>query len=247
VGSLGLDWALDLTDAIDFTSTPLEVGGVLYFSGDRAIVRAVDARSGKLLWRFDPQIGKHAPRAIAVGWNTNRGIAYDDGKVFVGATDGRLIALEARSGRVLWATRTYPAYSHMAITGAPRAFAGRVFIGHGGGDFSTRGYVDAYDQATGARLWRFYTVPGNPSDGFESPVMEMAAKTWFGHWWQQGGGGTVWGAITYDPELNLVYIGVGNGSPWNASSEAPARVTTCSCAQSSRCAPTRGLTSGTTS
>lgn len=215
VGHLGLDWALDMPDAASFVSTPLEVDGVLYFSGDRAIVRAVDARKGRLIWTFDPEIGKHAPRGIVLGWNTNRGIAYDDGRIYVGATDGRLIALDAKSGRVLWATRTFPAESHKASTGAPRAFNGRVFIGHGGADFGTRGYLDAYDGKTGKRLWRFYTVPGNPADGFENAAMEKAAKTWFGEWWKNGGGGTVWGAITYDPELNLVYIGVGNGGPWN--------------------------------
>jgi quinohemoprotein ethanol dehydrogenase len=212
---IGLDWALDMPDAISFVSTPLMVDGVLYFSGDRAIVRAVDARTGRLLWTYDPEVGKHAPRSIALGWNSNRGIAYENGRVFVGATDGRLVALDAKSGQVQWATRTFPEGSSKAITGAPRAFNGRVFIGHGGADFGTRGYIDAYDAVTGRRLWRFHTVPGNPADGFESRAMEMAAGTWRGQWWKQGGGGTVWGAITYDSELNLVYFGVGNGSPWN--------------------------------
>ena len=215
VGKLALDWALEMPDAASFVSTPLEIDGVLYFSGDRAIVRAVDARHGTLLWTYDPEIGKHSPRGIVLGWNANRGIAYDDGRIYVGATDGRLIALDARTGSVLWATRTFPTDSHKASTGAPRAFNGRVFIGHGGADFGTRGYLDAYDGKTGKRLWRFYTVPGDPSDGFENAAMEKAAKTWFGQWWKHGGGGTVWGAITYDQELNLVYIGVGNGGPWN--------------------------------
>ncbi len=215
VHRLGLDWALDLPDAASFTSTPLAVNGVLYFSGDRAIVRAVDAREGKLLWTYDPEVWKHAPRAMALGWNTNRGIAYLDDRIFVGATDGRLVALAARTGEVLWATRSFPAESRKAITGPPRAADGKVFIGHGGAEFRTRGYVDAFDAESGERIWRFYTVPGDPSDGFENPAMAMAAKTWAGEWWKVGGGGTVWHAITYDPELDLVYIGVGNGDPWD--------------------------------
>jgi quinohemoprotein ethanol dehydrogenase len=215
VSKLGLDWALDVPDATSLNSTPLAIDGVLYFSGDRAIVRAVDARTGTLLWSFDPQSWRHAPRGIATSWNTNRGIAYLDGRIFVGATDGRLIALDAKSGSVLWSSRSFPAESRKSITGAPRAAAGKVFIGHGGAEFRNRGFVDAFDAKTGNKLWRFYTVPGDPSDGFENKAMEMAAKTWSGEWWKVGGGGTVWNAITYDPELNLVYLGVGNGDPWD--------------------------------
>lgn len=215
VGRLGLAWSLDLADAVSFNSTPLAVDGVLYFSGDRAIVRAVDARSGKLLWTYDPQSWRHSPRGLALAWQTNRGVAYADGLVYVGTPDGRLVAIDARSGETAWAARTFPVGENKAITGPPRVFGGRVYIGHGGADFGTRGYVDAYDAKTGDRLWRFYTVPGNPSDGFENAAMEMAAKTWHGEWWKGGGGGTVWHAITTDPGLDLVYIGIGNGSPWD--------------------------------
>ncbi len=215
VGKLGLDWALDMPDAISFNSTPLAVDGVLYFSGDRSIVRAVDARTGALLWTHDPQVWRHAPRGMAMSWNTSRGIAYLDGRVFLGAADGRVIALDAKSGEVLWTTRSFPSESRKVLTGAPRAADGKVFIGHGGADFGNRGYVDAFDAKTGEMLWRFYTVPGDPSDGFENKAMEMAAKTWHGQWWKEGGGGTVWNAITYDPELDLVYLGVGNGDPWD--------------------------------
>jgi quinohemoprotein ethanol dehydrogenase len=215
VARLGLDWALDLPDAVAFTSTPLAVDGVLYFSGDRAIVRAVDARSGKLLWTHDPQVWRHAPRGMASGWNVNRGITFYDGRVFVGTADGRLLALDAKSGEVQWTARHFLAESRKAITGPPRAAAGKVFIGHGGAEFGTRGYVDAFDANTGERLWRFYTVPGDPSDGFENKAMAMAAATWHGQWWKYGGGGTVWHAITYDAELNQVYLGVGNGDPWD--------------------------------
>jgi quinohemoprotein ethanol dehydrogenase len=215
VGRLGLDWALDLPEAISFNSTPLAVEGVLYFSGDRAIVRAVDARSGRLLWTYDPQVWKHAPRHMAMGWNTNRGIAYLDGRIFVGATDGRLIALDAKSGEVVWVNRHFAAEEKRSLTGPPRAADGKVFVGHGGAEFGTRGYVDAFDAKSGERLWRFYTVPGDPRNGFENAAMEMAAKTWHGEWWKYGGGGTVWHAIVYDRELDQVYLGVGNGDPWN--------------------------------
>ena len=215
VAGLGLDWALDIPDATTLVSTPLMVDGVIYFSGDRAIVRAVDARSGRLLWTHDPQVWKHSPRGIAFGWSSNRGIAYADGRIFVGATDGRVVALDAGSGKVQWAARSFPVGERKAITGAPRAFDGKVFIGHGGAEFGTRGYLDAFDAGTGERLWRFHTVPGDPADGFESAAMEMAASTWSGRWWAEGGGGTVWHAITYDPEFDLIYLGVGNGGPWN--------------------------------
>jgi quinohemoprotein ethanol dehydrogenase len=215
VARLGLDWALDIPDAIAFNSTPLAIDGVLYFSGDRAIVRAVDARSGRLLWSFDPQVWKHAPRHMAMGWNTNRGIAYLDGRIFVGATDGRLIALDAKSGDVVWTNRHFAAEEKRALTGPPRAADGKIFVGHGGAEFGNRGYVDAFDAKSGERIWRFYTVPGDPSDGFENAAMEMAAKTWHGQWWKYGGGGTVWHAIVYDPEFDQVYLGVGNGDPWD--------------------------------
>jgi quinohemoprotein ethanol dehydrogenase len=91
-----------------------------------------------------------------------------------------------------------------------------VIIGHGGADVAAiRGYVTTYDAATGKQLWRFYLVPGNPADGFENKAMEMAAKTWSGEWWKHGGGGTVWNAMSYDPETDTVFVGSGNGSPWN--------------------------------
>ncbi len=215
VKSLGLDWSLDLSDAIQFVSTPLAIEGVLYFSGDRSIVRAVDGASGELLWTFDPQIHLHSPRTIALGWNVNRGLAYLDGKLFIGATDGRLIAIDSVHGKQLWSTKTFEPTESKAITGAPRAFNNMVVIGHGGAEYGTRGYVSAYDADSGEQLWRFYTVPGNPSHGFENSAMEMAAATWFGEWWKTGGGGTVWDGITYDEELDQLYIGVGNGDPWD--------------------------------
>ena len=215
VGKLGLDWALDVPNAVSINSTPLAVAGVIYFSADRAIVHAVEAATGKLLWSYDPQSWKHAPRGFGISFNTNRGITHWQGRVFVGTADGRLVALSAKDGSVLWATRAFPIGERKAINGAPRAFDGKVFIGNSGAEYGTRGYVEAYDALTGERLWRFYTVPGNPADGFENPALEMAAKTWHGEWWKVFGGGTVWNALTYDPDLELLYVGVGNGDPWD--------------------------------
>lgn len=215
IDQLKLDWALDVPDAVSINSTPLTIDGVIYFSADRAIVHAVDAASGQLLWSYDPQSWKHAPRGFGIGFNTNRGIAHWQDRIFVGTADGRLVALAAKDGRVLWASRAFPLGSRKAINGAPRAFDGKVFIGNSGAEYGTRGYVEAYDAETGERLWRFYTVPGNPADGFENPAMEMAAKTWHGQWWKTFGGGTVWNGLTYDPELELLYVGVGNGDPWD--------------------------------
>ena len=152
--ALALDWALSVPDAVSLNSTPLMIDGVLYFSADRAIVHAVDARSGKLIWSYDPQSWKHAPRGIAVSFNTNRGIAHYEGSIFVGTADGRLVSLDAGTGMVNWATRTFGRDERKSITGAPRAFDGKVFIGNGGAEFGTRGFVSAYGAADGELLWR---------------------------------------------------------------------------------------------
>src|SRR6185295_15212997 len=137
--------------------------------------------------------------------------------------DGRLIALDRKLGTLLWTTDTFSGEKDWpyTITGAPRVFDGRVLIGNAGADLGARGFVTAYDVETGKKLWRFYTVPGDPKKGFENKAMEMAAKTWTGQWWKYGGGGTVWDAITYDPELKLIYVGVGNGSPWTRTFRSP--------------------------
>ena len=145
----------------------------------------------------------------------NRGVAVWAGKVYVGAFDGRLIALDAKTGKKVWETLTVDQSQDYTISGAPRVVKGKVIIGNGGADFGVRGYVSAYDAETGTMAWRFYTVPGNPKDGFESKTVEMIAKTWHGEWWRHGGGGTVWDSMAYDPDLDLLYIGVGNGGPWN--------------------------------
>lgn len=224
VGKLGLAWShkLDIDRGVE--ATPIVVDGVMYTTGAFSMVYALDAASGKLLWKFDPQVPRHmAGRGCCDV--VNRGVAVWQGKVYVGAFDGRLIALSAKTGKQLWSvdTRADPERSY-TITGAPRVVKGKVLIGNGGAEFGVRGYVSAYDSATGKLAWRFYTVPGDPALPPENAAMAMAAKTWFGdQYYKQGGGGTVWDSMAYDPELNQLYIGVGNGSFWNIATRSEGR------------------------
>ncbi len=216
ISRLGLAWYADLDTNRGQEATPLMVDGALYVSTAWSRVKAYDAKTGRLLWQYDPQVpGGRAVNACCDV--VNRGVAVWDGKVFVGTIDGRLIALDSKTGKVLWDVVTVDQSKPYTITGAPRVVKGKVLIGNGGAEFGVRGYVSAYDANTGEMAWRFYTVPGNPADGFEAPILEEAAKTWSGEWWALGGGGTVWDSMSYDPELDLLYIGVGNGSPWNHS------------------------------
>jgi quinohemoprotein ethanol dehydrogenase len=222
VSGLKVEWYLDLPGDNALVSTPLVVNGTVYFTGTRNIVRAVDAVSGELLWTYDPELGRHLAEKRRLGAGNSRGISFYEGKVFVPTADGRLIALDAKDGKALWSTQTIEEGSALYITGAPKAFKGKVLIGNGGTEIGpTRGYVTAYDADTGEQAWRFYIVPGNPADGFESEAMEMAAETWKGEWWKHGGGGNVWHGITYDPDLDALYIGTGNGSPWNQNIRSP--------------------------
>lgn len=214
VGDLGLAWYADFDTNRGQEATPLMVDGVIYVSTAWSKVKAFDAVTGELLWDFDPQVpGGWAVHACCDV--VNRGVAAWEGKIFVGTLDGRLIALDAASGNVIWDVNTIDRTKPYTITGAPRVVKGKVLIGNGGAEMGVRGYVSAYDADTGELAWRFYTVPGNPAEGFEHPILEMAAETWSGEWWALGGGGTVWDSMSYDPELDLLYIGVGNGSPWN--------------------------------
>ena len=222
INRLGIAWTLDLPTDRSLTATPLMVDGVLYFNGSYSVTRAVDARTGKILWEYDPQVLKVADHRARILWDWNRGVAYWNNKVYIVTGDGRLIAVDAKTGKEVWTTQTFDPALPLFISGAPRVFRGKVIIGNGGTEWgAARGFVTAYDAETGKQAWRFYTVPGDPAKGFENKAMEMAAKTWTGEWWKHGGGGTVWHGITYDPEFNRVYLGTGNGSPWNQKMRSP--------------------------
>jgi quinohemoprotein ethanol dehydrogenase len=213
---LGLAWYADLNTYRGMESTPLVIGGILYNVSVFNVVTAYDARNGKILWTFDPKVAPQWARLACCG-PSSRGIAAWNGKIYIGALDGRLIAVDAGTGKQVWSVQTFDKNWAYSITGAPRVFDGKVVIGNGGADYGVRGFVIAYDTETGKKLWKFYTVPGNPANGSDGEssdsVMPKATKTWSGEWWKYGGGGTAWDSIVYDPKLNLVYIGTGNGGP----------------------------------
>ena len=219
VKTLGLAWFADLDTNRAQEATPLVVDGVMYISTAWSLVKAYDARTGRLLWAYDPQVNRElgVNACCDVG---NRGVAAWNHKIFVGAYDGRLVALDASTGKPVWSTLTVDTSKPYTITQAPRVIKGRVIIGNSGGEYGTRGYISAYDAETGKLAWRFYTVPGDPSKPFENEAMARAAKTWSGEWWKLGGGGPVWDAISYDPELNLLYFGTGNGVQWARSARS---------------------------
>jgi quinohemoprotein ethanol dehydrogenase len=211
---LGLEWSYDLPIGNSVTQ-PIAVDGKLYIVTGTGILHALDARKGRLLWTYDARVWEQETEKMKTAWGT-RGVAWWNGTVLFGTMDGRLIAVDSETGKEKWSVQTTERGDGRYITGAPRVFEGKVIIGHGGADTAAmRGYVTVYDIATGKRLWRFYTVPGNPADGFENEAMRMAARTWYGEWWKHGGGGTVWNAMSYDPETRTVFIGTGNGAPWS--------------------------------
>lgn len=222
VQQLGFAWEYDLHTERGLEATPVVVDGVMFASSTWSKVYALDARTGRELWSFDPQVpGEWARNACCDV--VNRGVAVWQGKVYVGTLDGRLIALDANTGKPLWSQDTFIDHSRSyTITGAPRVAGGTVVIGNGGGEMGVRGYITAYDAESGAMAWRFFTVPGDPKLPFEHPELEAAAKTWDpDSRWEAGGGGTAWDAMAYDPQLNLLYVGTGNASPFPQSIRSP--------------------------
>ena len=224
VGRIGLAWEADLeSPRFGIEATPIVVDGILYVTSSWGRVFAFEARTGKRLWAFDPQAqGEWLRNGCCKP--VNRGVAVWKGKVYVGAFDGRLIALDAANGRKIWETSTTNGDRFYTITGAPHVVKGKVIIGNGGADFGVRGFFSAYDAETGALAWRFYVVPGDPKKGFEHPELALAAKTWNPNRdWSIGGGGNPWDSFAYDPELDLLYVGTGNASPDDPKAPSPAR------------------------
>lgn len=224
VGELGLAWATSLESRRGVEATPIVVDGVMYVTASWSVVHALDARTGEEIWRYDPEVPReHASKGCCDV--VNRGVALHEGVVYVGAFDGNLHAIDAVTGERKWMVDTIEnrdmAYT---ITGAPRVYKGNVIIGNGGAEYGVRGYITAYDAETGDEKWRWYSVPGDPSEPFENESMEKAAETWDASvpYWEAGGGGTMWDSMAYDPELDLMYVGTGNGSPWNANLRSPA-------------------------
>ena len=222
VSRLGLAWAFETGTDRGLEATPLVADGTMYTTGAWSIVYALDAQSGRLKWKWDPAVEQKRYDALACCDVVNRGVALYRGRVFVGVLDGRLAALDAATGKVAWQVTTVDQSQPYTITGAPRVVRGLVVIGNGGAEYGVRGYVTAYDADTGAQRWRVYTVPGNPKDPPESPALAKALPTWKGEkWWEYGGGGTAWDSMAYDAELDLLYVGTGNGSPWTRMYRSP--------------------------
>lgn len=220
VARLGLAWWVDLGTLHGLEATSLASDGILYTTSAWSVVYAIDARTGMVHWRFDPEVPKDHGK-FACCDVVNRGVALYRGRVFVATIDGRLIAIDQVTGKPAWTVQTTPKDGPYAITGAPRIAGGKVVIGNAGSEYAVRGFVAAYDAMTGALAWRSYMVPGDPSKGFESKALERSAKTWSGEWWKGGGGGSPWDPIVYDPTLGLIYVGTGNASPWYPELRGP--------------------------
>ena len=213
-GSLALKWSYDLGNGGGpQEATPLLWNGTIYGVTNWSIVFALDARTGKEKWRWDPEVSPGVRAKLCCGV-VNRGLALYNGTIIAAINDGRLQAIDAETGKPVWEARVGYPQDDYTLTMAPRIAKGKVIIGASGGDRPTRGFFDAYDAATGKRAWRFYTVPGDPAKGFENSSMRKAAATWEGEWWKWGGGGAVWDGMAYDPDSDLIYIGTGNAEPW---------------------------------
>jgi quinohemoprotein ethanol dehydrogenase len=216
VGRVALDWSREIGDGGGAqAATPLFANGVLYGITNWSITFAVDAKTGQELWRYDPKV---VPGSVRLCCGViNRGVALYQDKVFVPVVDGRLVALDAETGKEIWSVFAVPEAERQnySITMAPRVIKNMVIIGNAGAEFAPfRGYLAAFNVNNGKEMWRFYTVPGDPSKPFESKALEAAAKTWSGEWWKYGGGGSFWDGLAYDDAAELVYVGTGNGLPW---------------------------------
>jgi quinohemoprotein ethanol dehydrogenase len=221
VGTLGLAWEADVGSTRGLESTPLVIDGKMYVTSTWSRVIALDAKSGAILWRYDPEVPKAWAKKLCCDI-VNRGLAAWGKNLFLGTLDGRLVSLDRETGKLVWEVDTLTDRTKSySITGAPRVVKDKVIIGNGGAEYGVRGYVSAYDADTGDLAWRFFTVPGDPQNPFENPALEMASKTWLGVEEWAGLGGTAWDSMAYDPELDLLYVGTGNGSPWSRGARSP--------------------------
>ncbi len=221
IADLGLAWSFDTGTTRGLEATPLVADGRMYVTTTWSRIVALDAATGDVLWQFDPEVPGETARDACCDV-VNRGVALWNDKVYVATLDGRLIALDASDGRVIWTVETVEQGRPYTITGAPRVVKGRVIIGNGGAEMGVRGYFTAYDAETGDEAWRFYTVPGGPDVAPEHPEIALARATWSDDsLWESGLGGTAWDSMAYDPELDLLYVGTGNGSPWNRHLRSP--------------------------
>jgi len=220
VRRMGLLWSHELPTTRGVEATPIVVDGIIYTTSTWSVAYAFDAITGRQLWTYDPMVERSRARTVCCD-AVNRGLALYRGLLYLATLDGRLIAIDARTGKPVWDVKTVDQSQPYAITGAPRIAKGRVIIGNAGGEFGVRGYLSAYDAKTGQLVWRVFTVPGDPAKGFETPALEAAAKTWRGEYWKTGGGAPAWDPIVYDPDLDLVYFGTGNGTAWYRDLRSP--------------------------
>jgi PQQ-dependent dehydrogenase (methanol/ethanol family) len=215
VSRLGLAWSFEVgPGGGGQQATPLFWNGTLYSITNWSIVFAIDARTGKEKWRWDPEVNRTAVQPKICCGVVSRGLALYQGKIIAPIIDGRLQALDAETGKPVWEARVAFPQDNYTVTMAPRIAKGKAIVGVAGAEYPVRGFFAAYDANTGQFAWRTYTVPGDPSKPFESAAMKKAAETWSGEWWKMGGGGTVWDGFAYDPEADLIYVGTGNGGPW---------------------------------
>ena len=219
---LGLAWEYDTGTTRGLEATPIVVDGVMYASGVAGRVYALDAATGRQLWTFTPQFDPQVVRGACCD-EVNRGVAVWQGKVYVAALDGRLYALDARTGAVAWSVDTITDHTRAyTSTGAPQVAGDVVVIGNGGAEADVRGYVSAYDLKSGTLKWRFFTVPGPPGKPYEHPELAWAAKTWDRNSrWEFGGGGPVWAGMAYDAGLGLLYVGTGNAETYPRKTRSP--------------------------
>ena len=223
VAQLGLAWYGDINSEQAQESTPVIVDGVMYLTTNWSMVKAYNAKTGEKIWEYDPHVDRAATGPISCCGTVNRGVAAWHGKIYVAALDGRLIALDGKTGAVKWSVQTTDPKQAYTITAVPRIANGKVFIGNAGAEYTVRGYIGAWDAESGKQLWRFYTVPGNPNDpnNHDPEILKRYASTWHGDWWKFGGGATVWDTTVYDPKTNLVYFGTGNGLSWSQDIRSP--------------------------